>query len=139
MYPRLWRSATGSSGGPSAPLNPPSWCKCGKCHEEEDPQDRLCCENHVRNHENAVFEQVVLDEHKIEVALMNNADWLSLPRIFTAAKMCNMAYRQYILRFWGKLGYKNCIHHASSGKSEADILNLMETIKVIERLINSTI
>lgn len=107
LYPHLWRSAIGSAGGQSTPLNPPSWCKCGKCHEEEDPQDRLCCNNHARNHENAVFERIVLDEHTIEVALMNNADWLNLPRIFTAAKMRNTAYRQYILWFWGKLGYKN--------------------------------
>ena len=38
---------------------------------------------------------------------MNNADWLNLPQIFSPAKMRNTSYRQYILWFWGKLGYKN--------------------------------
>ena len=57
----------------NASQNPPSWCKYRKCHEEDDPQDRLCCNNRARNHENDVFERIVLDEHTIEVALMNNA------------------------------------------------------------------
>ena len=77
QYPHLWRSAIARMEGPTAPTIPPSWCKCGKCHEEEDPQDRLCCNNHARNHENGVFERIVLDEHTIEVALINNADCLS--------------------------------------------------------------
>ena len=103
-HPHLWRSAIARMEGPTARTIPPSWCKCGKCHEEEDPQDQLCCNNHARNHENGVFERI---KHTIEVALMNNADWLNLPRIFTAAKMHNRANRRYILWFWGKLGYKN--------------------------------
>ena len=104
QYPHLWRSTVSRMGGPPTAQNPPTWCKCGKCREE-DSEDRLCCNNHARNHENGIF--IVLDEHTIEAALINNADWLNLPRIFTAAKMRNTAYRQYILWFWGKLGYKN--------------------------------
>ena len=108
LFPHVWRSAMDASTTRThANLDPPSWCTCGKCRPEEDPQDRICCKNHARNHENPIFERIVLDEHTVEVALMNNADWLNLPRIFTPAKMRNTAYRQYILWFWGKLGYKN--------------------------------
>ena len=108
LFPHVLRSAMDASTTTTRKNpDPPSWCKCGKCRPEEDPQDRICCKNHARNHENPVFERIVLDEHTIEVALMNNADWLNLPRIFTPAKMRNTAYRQYILWFWGKLGYKN--------------------------------
>ena len=83
------------------------WCICGKCHREDDPEDRLCCKNNRRNHESPIFEHIVLNEHTLEVALINNADWLNLPRVFTNAKMRNTAYRQYILWYYGKLGYKN--------------------------------
>ena len=118
VSPYLWRSlkrkysnseqtTTPPSGEPPSSEPPPSWCKCGKCRRESDPADRICCKNYDKNHENAIFEQIVLDEHTVYVALINNADWLNLPRIFTAAKMRNTAYRQYILWFWGKLGYKN--------------------------------
>ena len=111
--PHLWRSLTKTTSTVSSPDEPekeadsPSWCICGKCRPEEDPQDRICCKNHAKNHENPIFERVVLDEHTIEVALINNADWLNLPHTFSPAKMRNTSYRQYILWFWGKLGYKN--------------------------------
>ena len=35
LYPHVWRSATGTLAGSGAPLNPPSWCKCGKCREDD--------------------------------------------------------------------------------------------------------
>ena len=106
LYPHLWRSAVALRDEPHVSQNSPSWCKCGKWHEE-DPQDRLCCNNHARNHDNPVFERILLDEHTIEVALMNSVDWLNSPRIFSPAKIHNTAYWQYILWFWGKLGYTN--------------------------------
>lgn len=114
--PHLWRSlhlkktgqiAVPPCGEPPPNEPPPSWCICSKCRREYEAQDRICCRNHAYNHEHALFERIVLDEHTLQVALINNADWLNLPRIFTAAKMRNTAYRQYILWFWGKLGYKN--------------------------------
>ena len=97
LYPHLWHSATAQISGSATPQSPPSWCKCGKCHEEEDPEDRLCCQNHPRNHENGVLDRIVLDKHTIEVALMNNTDWLNLPCIFSPAKMCNTAIRKCII------------------------------------------
>ena len=79
VCPHLWRSFTintdapqlgqSPSGEPNTLPDRPSWCKCGKCHEEEDPEDRLCCKNHAKNHESPIFEMVVLDEHTVEVAL----------------------------------------------------------------------
>ena len=47
VCPDLWRSLTSASG--SADIGPnhqePRWCKCGKCYEEDDPEDRVCCKN----------------------------------------------------------------------------------------------
>ena len=68
---------------------------------------RIGCCNKRQNHESPIFEHIVLNEHTLEVALVNNADWLNLPRVFTNSKMRNTAYRQYILWYYGKLGYKN--------------------------------
>ena len=105
QYSHLWRSAIAQMDGPTTSRNPHDVNVENAVRKKIHKTDY--CNNHARNHENGVFERIVLDEHTIEVALMNNADWLNLPRIFTAAKMRNTAYRQYILWFWGKLGYKN--------------------------------
>ena len=109
VCPHLWRSLTASPH--SVDISPshqkPSWCKCGKCYEEADPEDRVCCKNNKKNHEHPSFEKVCLDRHTLEVALVNNCDWLNMPKIYTPAKFRNTAYRQYILWFHGKLGYKN--------------------------------
>ena len=83
-------------GGESPPPVPGPWCICGRCQAEIELEDRICCRNHARNHENPVFEMVVLDKHALEVALINNAVWLNSPRMFTNAKICNTAYRQYV-------------------------------------------
>lgn len=109
VCPHLWRSLTAPTQ--STDIGPdhqkPSWCKCDKCYEEADPEDRVCCKNNKKNHEHPSFEKVCLDKHTLEVALVNNCDWLNMPKIYTPAKFRNTAYRQYILWFHGKLGYKN--------------------------------
>lgn len=110
--PHLFRAVTGAASSESVVNaseleSKPTWCKCQKCQEEEDPEDRICCNNKPKNHENPMFERVCLDEQTVEVALINNCDWLNMPRIFSTAKLRNTAYRQYILWYHGKLGYKN--------------------------------
>ena len=106
--PQLWNSIskTGSTQVPTKPHLPPSWCKCGKCHPEPDPEDQICCKNKSKNHENPHFFQLCLDQQTLELALINNCDWLNMPRIYTNSKFRNTAYRQYILWFYGKLGYQ---------------------------------
>lgn len=86
---------------------PPSWCKCDHCNEERLPEDRICCKNNPKNHENPVFKQLCLDEETLEVALINNCDWLNMPKIYSPAKFRNTAYRQYILWFYGRLDFRN--------------------------------
>ena len=105
--PQLWKSIVTSQNFPVSSLSKdvPPWCKCGKCREESDLLDRICCKNHPKNHENQHFFQLCLDQQTLEVALINNCDWLNMPRIYTNAKYRNTAYRQYILWFYGRLGY----------------------------------
>ena len=55
LYLHLWRSTTTGGSTPFESTNPPSRCKCGKCRPEEDPEDRLCCDNHARNDENPIL------------------------------------------------------------------------------------
>lgn len=98
-YPYVWKLVSGKH-----PI--PPWCKCGKCHSEEDPQDRICCKNHPKNHENVHFYQLCLDQQNLEIALINNCDWLNMRWVFNNSKFCNTAYQQYILWFYGKLGYR---------------------------------
>ena len=68
--PQLWKSVRQSRGDPGASQSSarPSWCKCGKCREEEDPQDRICCKNHQKNHENPHFFQLCLDQQTLELS-----------------------------------------------------------------------
>ena len=102
--PQLWKNVRQSddnpAGDPQSSGSPP-WCKCGRCKEEEDPQDRICCKNNRKNHQNPHFFQLCLDQQTLELALINNCDWLNMPRIYTNAKYRNTAYRQYILWFYG--------------------------------------
>ena len=49
--------------------------------------------------------QLCLNQQTLEVALINNCDWLNMTWIFTNAKYRNTAYWQYILWFYGRLGY----------------------------------
>ena len=109
VCPDLWRSLTSATQSSDIGLNhqQPRWCKCGKCYEEADPEDRVCCKNNAKNDSHPSFDRVVLDKDTLQVALVNNCDWLNMPKIYTPAKFRNTAYRQYILWFHGKLGYKN--------------------------------
>ena len=110
VCPHVFQYVANNMSGPSEPPQPtekPEWCKCGKCRNEAANEDRICCNNHPKNHENPIFTRICLDETTVELALINNCDWLNLPKIYTAAKFRNTAYRQYILWFYGKLGFKN--------------------------------
>ena len=104
-YPHIWDIISGKRSTPPQTQVPP-WCKCGKCRSEDDPLDRICCKNHPKNHENVHFYHLCLDQQTLEIALINNCDWLNMPHIFNNSKFRNTAYRQYILWFHGKLGYK---------------------------------
>jgi hypothetical protein len=52
VCPHLWRSLTVATH--SADIGPnhqkPSWCKCGKCYEETDPKDQVCCKKITNTH-----------------------------------------------------------------------------------------
>lgn len=104
-HPHVWAQISGTH--PTPPLTQdqiPKWCKCGKCKSEEDPLDRICCKNHAKNHEHFHFYHLCLDQQTLEIALINNCDWLNMPRVFNNSKFRNTAYSQYI---HGKLGYRN--------------------------------
>ena len=112
ICPHVFRHiiASGSSDqSMPSPINEPQpWCKCGKCQYEEHPEDRICCNNNrKKKHESPIFSRVYLDETTVELALINNCDWLNLPKIYTASKFRNTACQQYILWYYGKLGYRN--------------------------------
>ena len=107
-HPNVWAQISGKHPTPPQTQDRiPTWCKCGKCKSEEDPLDRICCKNHPKNHENFHFYHLCLDQQTLEIALINNCDWLNMPRVFNNSKFRNTAYRQYILWFHGKLGYRN--------------------------------
>ena len=94
--PQLWNSLlkTGIPPVPNKPHLPPPWCECGKCHPEPDPEDQICCKNKLKNHEHPHFFQLCFDQQTLELALINNCDWLNMPRIYTHTKFRNTAYRQ---------------------------------------------
>ena len=50
----IWKSIVTSQDFPVSSFlkDVPPWCKCGKCREESDLLDRICCKNHPKNHEN---------------------------------------------------------------------------------------
>ena len=85
---------------------------------DSEPEDFCVCKaqpfvsawqlskNKFKNHEHPHFFQLCLDQQTLELALINNCDWLNMPRIYTHSKFHNTAYRQYILWFFGKLGYQ---------------------------------
>ena len=107
-HPHVWAQISAEHPTPPQTRDQiPNWCKCGKCKSEEDPVDRICCKNHPKNHENFHFYHICLDQQTLEIALINNCDWLNMPRVFNNSKFRNTAYRQYILWFHGKLGYRN--------------------------------
>ena len=131
--PQLWKSISTSEKqvDPEKPYLQPPWCKCGKCHMEGDAEDQVCCKNHPKNHENPYFFQLCLDQQTLELALVNNCDWLNMPRIYTNSKFRNTAYRQYILWFHGKLGYRkrkripSCIKWAIRDMYPGNMLDTM--------------
>ena len=92
---------------PNSPIQLPSWCICGQCRPMIDPKERVCCKNETFNHEHVDFSSLVLDHRTLRIAILNNADWLNAPRRFTPAAYRKAAYRQYILWYWGHLGFGN--------------------------------
>lgn len=86
----------------------PPWCHCQECREMPKAEERVCCENILKNHDHPLFENHVLTEHNLELAMQSSADYLNFP--FDSAKNSSwrhIAYRQYILWRWGKLGRRN--------------------------------
>ena len=61
-------------------IDPPVWCECGKCRMMKKEEECVCCKNCIKNHEHPVFENHVLTEHNLELAMQNNADFLNYPR-----------------------------------------------------------
>ena len=43
--PQVWKCMHHSLGSSGTLDKRPPWCKCGKCREEDDPEDRICCNN----------------------------------------------------------------------------------------------
>lgn len=84
------------------------WCECGQCREMRKEEERVCCKNTWKNHEHPLFENHILTEHNLELAMQSNADFLAYP-FDPSNNACwrFIAYRQYILWVWGKLGRRN--------------------------------
>ena len=55
--PQLWNSISqpGIAPVPYKTHPVPSWCKCGKCRPEPEPEDNICCKNKPKNHEHPHF------------------------------------------------------------------------------------
>lgn len=89
--------------------NQPLWCECGgHCREMEKQEERICCKNAFKNHEHPLFENHILTEHNLELAMQNNADFLNYPfDPYNNECWRYTSYRQYILWVWGKLGRRN--------------------------------
>ncbi|XP_057290742.1 P2X purinoceptor 7-like [Hydractinia symbiolongicarpus] len=86
----------------------PGWCVCGQCIEMEEERDQVCCQNNIKNHENAEFRHLILDDRVLDLAMRGNSDWLQYP-FDPEENACwrYTAYRQYIMWFWGHLGSGN--------------------------------
>ena len=86
----------------------PEWCICGQCREMKKEVERVCCKNMEKNHEHELFENHVLTEHNLELAMRTNADFFNYP--FDPTRNASWrfnAYRQFIIWVWGKLGRRN--------------------------------
>ena len=67
-------------------------------------RENVCCRNNSKNHEHLEFQQLVLDEKVLELAMKGNADWLSYN--FNPDENSSWrytAYQQYTLWYWGYL------------------------------------
>ena len=86
----------------------PHWCICSKCVDMGNERENVCCRNAFKNHEHALFENHVLTEHNLELAMRSNSDYLNYP-FDPNNNACwrFTAYRQYIMWYWGKLGQGN--------------------------------
>lgn len=87
---------------------PPIWCQCEFCRPMKKEEENVCCQNAWKNHEHPLFDNHILTEHNLELAMQSNADFLNYP--FDPANNSSWrytAYRQYIIWVWGKLGYRN--------------------------------
>ena len=87
----------------------PLWCECGgHCCEMQKEEECICCKNYIKNHQHPLFENHILTEHNLELAMQNNADFFNYP-FDPSNNGCwrYTAYRQYILWVWGKLGRRN--------------------------------
>ena len=71
-------------------------------------EERVCCMNKNKNHQHPLFENHVLTEHNLELAMLSNADQLNYP-FDPENNACwrFTAYRQYTMWVWGKLGRRN--------------------------------
>ena len=86
-------------------ISKPHWCICGQCKEMPDERQRVCCRNDHYNHEHPIFEQHILLEASLELAMRNNSDHLHYPFDPTNPGCWRFtAYRQYALWAWGRLG-----------------------------------
>ncbi|VDI69370.1 Hypothetical predicted protein [Mytilus galloprovincialis] len=101
----------GQPAGPEPPKpDQPSWCSCSNCREMPTQQERLCCKRQPMNCHSRLpdFQQCVLDELVLELAIRYRNDFLAQPEDENYNR-CHRhaAYRQYILWIHGYLGAGN--------------------------------
>ncbi len=87
---------------------PPHWCACGICRPMPKEEENVCCEIKWKNHEHPLFQNRVLTEHNLELAMQSNADFSNYP-FDPANNACwrYTVYRQYTLWVWGKFRRRN--------------------------------
>ena len=86
----------------------PGWCICNCCKNMGSERENICCKNSFKNHNHPLFENHILTECNLELAMRNNGDHLNCP-FDPSNNACwrFTAYRQYVMWVWGHLGRGN--------------------------------
>ena len=56
-----------------------SWCICGLCRDMKKEGERICCPNFEKNHEHLSFENHILAEHNLELAMKKMQTFSIIP------------------------------------------------------------
>ena len=103
---------------PPSPPGPPEGdngfsCNCGRCVEMPTDREQLCCRSRSRGRcvlvtASTVMARTIMDQVTLEVAVQtNNIVYADRDDHHQNVNLRHMAYRQYVIWYYGKLGAGN--------------------------------
>ena len=99
--------AQGIPEQPSPLEEQPPWCQCHICRPMESEQENLCCKKRTCITSYTSFSNICLDREILEVCIKARCDIRAEEFNFTMESFRKVAYRQYVLWTYGKLGRDN--------------------------------